>query len=61
MAVGLLGNAVLFFAGVAPARTGRCITGFLLDKNQAGLAYAVVGVLLLGLTTNAGARSRSRS
>ena len=52
MAVGLLGNAVLFFAGVAPAPYGRLLSGFLLDKNQAGLAYAVVGILLLGLTTD---------
>src|SRR6478752_912188 len=52
MAVGLLGNAVLFFAGVAPAPYQHFLTGYLLDKNQAGLAYAVVGVLLLGLTTN---------
>ena len=51
MAVGLLGNAVLFFAGVAPAPYRRP-AGFLLDKNQAGLAYTVVGVLLLGLTTD---------
>ena len=52
MAVGLLGNAVLFFAGVAPAPYGRLLSGYLLDKNQAGLAYAVVGILLLGLTTD---------
>jgi hypothetical protein len=52
MAVGLLGNAVLFFAGVAPAPYQQYLTGFLLDKNQAGLAYTVVGVLLLGVTTN---------
>ena len=52
MAVGLLGNAVLFFAGVAPAPYGRLLSGYLLDKNQAGLAYTVVGILLLGLTTD---------
>ncbi|HET7821214.1 MAG TPA: hypothetical protein VFL10_06780 [Ornithinibacter sp.] len=52
MAVGLLGNAVLFYAGVAPAPYGRLLSGFLLDKNQAGLAYTVVGVLLLGLTSD---------
>lgn len=52
MAVGLLGNAVLFFAGAAPAPYGRLLSGYLLDKNQAGLAYTVVGVLLLGLTTD---------
>ena len=52
MAVGLLGNAVLFFAGVAPAPYGTLLSGFLLDKNQAGLAYTVIGILLLGLTTD---------
>ncbi len=52
MAVGLFGNAVLFFAGVAPAPYQQYLTGFLLDKNQAGLAYTVVGVLLIGVTTN---------
>lgn len=49
-AVGLLGNAVLFFAGVAPAPYGTLLSGYLLDKNQAGLSYAIVGILLLGLT-----------
>ena len=52
MAAGLLGNAVLFFAGVAPAPYGRLLSGYLLDKNQAGLAYTVVGVLLIGVTTD---------
>lgn len=47
--VGLLVNAVLFFAGVAPAPYKEFLTGYLLDKNQAGLAYAVVAVLLLGV------------
>ena len=49
-ALGLVGNAVLFFAGVAPAPYGALLSGFLLDKNQAGLAYVVIGILLLGLT-----------
>jgi hypothetical protein len=52
MAVGLLGNAVLFFAGVAPAPYGHLLSGYLLDKNQAGLACTVVGILMLGLTTD---------
>ena len=60
MAVGLLGNAVLFFAGVAPSPYQQYLTGFLLDKNQAGLAYTVVGVLLLGVTTNAPPSDRDR-
>lgn len=49
MAVGLLGNAVLFYAGLAPANYGAYLSGFLLDKNVAGLAYAVVGLLTAGL------------
>ncbi len=49
LAVGLLGNAVLFYAGLAPANYGAYLSGFLLDKNVAGLAYAVVGLLTAGL------------
>ena len=52
MAAGLVGNAVLFFAGVAPAPYGRFLSGYLLDKNQAGLAYTVVGILLVAVTTD---------
>ncbi|QIM21309.1 hypothetical protein G7075_09515 [Phycicoccus sp. HDW14] len=48
-AVGLLVNAALFFVGVAPAPYGEYLSGFLLDKNQAGLAYAVVTLLYLSL------------
>lgn len=47
--VGLVGNAVLFYAGLAPAPYGSALSGYLLDKNQAGLAHAVIGVLLLGV------------
>lgn len=50
MALALVANAVLFFAGVAPAPYGQLLSGYLLDKNQAGLAYTVVGLLLLGVT-----------
>jgi len=52
MAVGLLANAALFYAGVAPAPYQGYLTGYLLDKNQAGLACTVVGVLLVGVTTD---------
>ncbi|MGG5259389.1 hypothetical protein [Phycicoccus avicenniae] len=48
-ALGLLANAVLFVAGVAPSPYGEYLSGFLLDKNQAGLAYALVTLLYLGL------------
>ena len=49
MGFGLLVNAALFFAGIAPANYGRFLSGYLLDKNVAGLAYAAIGVLLLGV------------
>ncbi|PKW27996.1 hypothetical protein ATL31_2849 [Phycicoccus duodecadis] len=49
MAVGLAVNAGLFFAGLAPDNYGKYLSGFLLDKNQAGLSYAVVGLLFAGL------------
>lgn len=47
--VGLVANAALFYAGVAPSPYGTLLTGYLLDKNQAGLAYTVIAVLLLGV------------
>ncbi|WP_392545031.1 O-antigen ligase family protein [Oryzobacter telluris] len=50
-AFGLVLNAVAFYAGVAPAPYGELLSGYLLDKNQAGLAYAVVGLLLLAQAT----------
>lgn len=49
MAVGLGANALLFELGLAPAPYGDYLSGFLLDKNVAGLAYTVVGLLLAGL------------
>jgi hypothetical protein len=52
MAAGLALNAVLFFAGAAPAPYGEFLSGFILDKNQAGLAYSVVGLLLAGLVSS---------
>lgn len=47
--VAILGNAVLFYAGAAPRPYGDYLSGFLMDKNVAGLAIAVVGLLLAGL------------
>lgn len=49
-AIGLLANLGLFYAGLTPARYGDLLTGLLLDKNQAGLSYTIVGLLLLGIT-----------
>lgn len=48
-AVGLLANVALFYAGLTPARYGDLLTGLLLDKNQAGLSYTVIGLLALGV------------
>jgi hypothetical protein len=45
----IIGNALLFFAGAAPRPYGDYLSGFLMDKNVAGLAIAVVGLLLAGL------------
>lgn len=47
MASGLVLNGGLFYLGLAPRPYGDFLTGFAGDKNAAGLAYAVVGLLLL--------------
>lgn len=47
---GLFANTVLFYAGLAPDTYGGVLSGYLEDKNVAGLAYAVYGILLLSLT-----------
>ncbi|MFI7484330.1 ABC transporter permease [Kocuria sp. M1R5S2] len=49
LATGMVVNAGLFYAGVAPDRYVGYLTGYFGDKNQAGLHYAVVGILLLAL------------
>lgn len=46
-ATGLVINAVLFYAGVAPHPYQDYLTGFAGDKNTAGLVYAMGGLLLL--------------
>lgn len=51
-AAGLVANAALFVVGIAPAGYGSLLSGYLLDKNQAGLSYAVVTVLVLGVTSS---------
>lgn len=45
--VGLAVNIPLFYAGIAPRPYGSLLTGYLTDKNVAGLTYAVMTVLLL--------------
>lgn len=41
---GLLVNAVLFYAGLAPDRYGGVLSGFLIDKNVAGMGYTIYGL-----------------
>ncbi len=43
----LVVNAMAFYTGVAPDNYGGYLTGWLGDKNTAGLVYAAVGVLAL--------------
>ncbi|WP_058235186.1 O-antigen ligase family protein [Devriesea agamarum] len=45
--VGLIANTVLFYVGVAPDEYGGYLTGYLQDKNKAGLLYSCGGLLLL--------------
>lgn len=47
MALGLLVNVPLFYAGLVPDTYGGLLTGYAGDKNQAGMYYAAVGVLTL--------------
>lgn len=54
--IGLVVNAVLFYAGIAPDTYGGVLSGYFGDKNVAGLAYSVYGVLLLYLTEKRWAR-----
>lgn len=46
-AIGLYANAIAFYAGVAPDEYGGVLSGFLMDKNVAGMAYALFGILIL--------------
>lgn len=47
LTVGMLVNVALFYAGVAPDNYDGYLTGYWGDKNQAGLAHAIIGLLLL--------------
>lgn len=47
MLVGLVGNAALFYAGIAPDTYGGVLTGYLTDKNVAGLYFAIIPLLAL--------------
>ena len=47
LATGMILNAIAFYLGLAPDNYGGVLSGFFMDKNVAGMAYAIVGVLVL--------------
>lgn len=47
LGVALIINAALFYSGVAPNNYGGALTGFLGDKNVAGLYYCLIPLLIL--------------
>lgn len=49
LGVGMLFNAFAFYSGFAPDYYGGYLSGFFEDKNVAGMAYAVFGVLMLAV------------
>lgn len=52
-ALGLVANIGAFYLGLTRDDYGGVLTGFVGDKNAAGLMYAVGGVLLMGMTRTA--------
>lgn len=56
MGVGLVINAVLFFAGLAPDNYQGALSGYILDKNVAGFVYAVVPLLVVAFIRHPWAR-----
>lgn len=56
LGIGLIGNAVLFYAGIAPDYYDGVLSGYFEDKNVAGLTYTVLGVLLISAVRGIGAR-----
>ncbi|PCC39711.1 hypothetical protein CIK66_06950 [Brachybacterium alimentarium] len=49
LGIGMLFNAVAFYVGLAPDNYGGALSGYFMDKNVAGMAYAVFGVLMLAV------------
>lgn len=49
LGIGMIVNAVAFYAGVAPAYYGSALTGWLGDKNISGMYYGFVPIILFGL------------
>ncbi|UEJ81132.1 ABC transporter permease [Brachybacterium halotolerans subsp. kimchii] len=52
----LVVNVPLFYAGLVQDNYGGYLTGLIGDKNQAGLAYCVVGLLMLWAVRSRGGR-----
>lgn len=51
LCVALVANILLFYAGVAPDKYGGFLTGYLGDKNVAGLYYTVIPLMAMTLMT----------
>ncbi|MDO4718789.1 MAG: hypothetical protein Q4B08_14665 [Propionibacteriaceae bacterium] len=47
-------NLAAFYAGIAPRPYGELLSGWFGDKNRAGLAHALIGLLALSLVRRAG-------
>lgn len=56
LTLGLALNLPAFYLGLTPDDYGGYLTGFVGDKNRAGMFYAVVGVLVTAITTSRGWR-----
>lgn len=52
IAVALVANAVLFYAGVAPDNYQGVLTGYLGDKNVAGLYYVIFPLLIAATSSS---------
>ena len=53
----LLINVPAFYLGITERSDGNVLVGFLHDKNYAGLAYAIFGVLTFTITSKIGRAS----
>lgn len=51
LGIGMAINALAFYAGIAPDNYGGNLTGWLLDKNVAGMYYGIIPIILFGLFT----------
>lgn len=49
LGIALFVNVLLFYAGIAPDNYGGVLTGYLGDKNVAGLYYTIVPLILMAL------------